>query len=417
MTKFFLKKIVLLITLKIGFTFLYIKSVSSNFNYEGYELIINNNKIIASWLLFLFVIIVNSSKDILSKVYDVFIILYIIPILIIYQFNNFSFLNTIILCSPVLIFIIIPSITIKNNLYKKLVISNKTSLILMLVFILIILLRLIIVSNGNINSNFLEVYVFRQEFSDTQNSGIYGYFNGWISKIFIPYLLIRGFYNSSVKLIFIAVLFSILFFLFTGHKFIIFYLAATILLYYYFNNKINLALISNVGIWLIVLIKNSFLGLGIVSFFIRRAFFLPALINFNYLDFFSHNEKLTYSHAFLKEFLINPYGEKPQLVIGDYMNLGGSWVNSGFIGTGFMNLGILGVLFYIILLFLIVFIIFNNYKKSNNLTIFIIFTLSLITIFTSADLMTSMLTNGVLLILLSTLINEKKYSSSNNETR
>ena len=105
------------------------------------------------------------------------------------------------------------------------------------------------------------------------------------------------------------------------------------------------------------------LGLLLNSFIIRRTFFLPALINFNYLEFFSNNPKLNFSQSLLRGFTDSFYFDKFQLIIGDYMGFTGMWANTGFVGTSLYelrNYWSSNLLFYNVLSFLHNFFIFKG---------------------------------------------------------
>ena len=149
------------------------------------------------------------------------------------------------------------------------------------------------------------------------------------------------------------------------------------------------------------------LGLLLNSFIIRRTFFLPALINFNYLEFFSNNPKLNFSQSLLRGFTDSFYFDKFQLIIGDYMGFTGMWANTGFVGTSYMNLGIIGVVIYCFIMYFLFYIIFSYLKDRNNYIILTLFTLQVVTFLTSADLFTTLLTNGLFIIIISIFFKEK----------
>ena len=81
----------------------------------------------------------------------------------------------------------------------------------------------------------------------------------------------------------------------------------------------------------------------------RRVFFLPALLDTCYFDFFDSNP-LFWSNSFLKHLIDYPYELKPTYLIGsEYFNRPDMNANIGIISEGYSNLGWSGVLINIII--------------------------------------------------------------------
>jgi multidrug transporter EmrE-like cation transporter len=81
------------------------------------------------------------------------------------------------------------------------------------------------------------------------------------------------------------------------------------------------------------------------SLFIRRVFFVPAKLTFDYFNFFSINDFVWWSNSVLEGFIKYPYDFSVSKEIGQY-NGSGSSANNGFISSGYAHAGLWGVAIY-----------------------------------------------------------------------
>ena len=78
----------------------------------------------------------------------------------------------------------------------------------------------------------------------------------------------------------------------------------------------------------------------VASLIIRRVFFLPALLDTFYFEFFE-DLKMMYSHSFLEWLVPNKLGDTtPTIKIGEIYFNNGANANNGLISDGFMNFGL-----------------------------------------------------------------------------
>ena len=80
--------------------------------------------------------------------------------------------------------------------------------------------------------------------------------------------------------------------------------------------------------------------------FIRRAFFVPAKLTFDYYDFFSSNPLVYWSSSITSSFIDYPYSTNTALLMGEYLGDSTTSANNSFLSTGYMHAGVPGMIFY-----------------------------------------------------------------------
>lgn len=264
------------------------------------------------------------------------------------------------------------------------------------------------------NINLLKVYEYRH-ISAHNLPGIFGYLSPMVSVVLLPFLLILAVYQRKWLIACLALAGSVMVFALTNHKGPLFYPFIALGIYYItsFRQRSIQWLIS--GFILIILIslipfyiindetdEKSLPNIIVGSMTIRRGMFVPAHLNFCYYDFFSKHPQVIFAQSKLTFGLINyPYDLKPPRLIGyHYFNNEKTSANTGWLGSGYMNFGFAGMLFYGFLIGLLLSLI-DTLSKNRELgiSVAVIFT-PLLGLFLSSDLPTVMLTHGLLLALL-----------------
>ena len=146
------------------------------------------------------------------------------------------------------------------------------------------------------------------------------------------------------------------------------------------------------------------------SLIIRRLLMVPAHLNFTYLEFFSNNEFVYWSNGILKNFFDNPYDFNIANIIGAYLGQQDMAANTGFIASGYANAGYLGITIYTIMA-IVLFNLINKLSENNDkyFVMAIIFPV-ILTLFTSSDLLTTLLTHGLFIaIIVLWLFDNKNY--------
>ena len=146
----------------------------------------------------------------------------------------------------------------------------------------------------------------------------------------------------------------------------------------------------------------------IPSMFIRRVFFVPAQLSFDYFEFFNKNELVLWSNSILSNVKNYPYQLSIPKLIGEY-NGSGSSANNGFISSGFSHWGYYGVIFYSLLFGLILRIL--DYASYYGLPIWFVLAMTITPLrdaLISSDLFTTLLTHGLLVALFLLLLSIEK---------
>lgn len=378
--------------------FAYKYFVYAIYEYAGFVYDFNLDKYIIGWLIYFSVYFILIQKKHL-KIYSILQIIflfYILPHTVLYALaNKESYYYFIILFSYILVVISILDFK-KIKLYK---IKYSKIIILIFSFILtsLVILNLIISTGGNYVLNFTDVYEFRDDFDEVSKSGIFGYLNLWVSKVFSVLLLAWSIIKKNKFLIILFSSFIIIQFLLTGHKSILQSIFVLLFFYYFFKFKNrNLMLLTSFAGFISVLIIFYYLtdNLFIQSLLIRRLIFVPANLNYVYFDFFSSNDHVYWSSSFLSSFIQYGYDLKPAQLIGSYLGTFEN-ANTGFIPNGFMHAGLLGVFLYtLIMIFILNYINFIS-KGLNNFLVYSIVFLPIFGAFISSDLTTSLLSHGL----------------------
>lgn len=128
----------------------------------------------------------------------------------------------------------------------------------------------------------------------------------------------------------------------------------------------------------------------------RRGLILPAWVNDAYVRYFTDHEKLHWAYSRLSFGLVDqtlPFD--PPDTIGYYLDEAGMYANTGFIGSGYMNAGSVGVLAYAVVIGLCCQII-DSFARRNDTKILstLICLPGFMTAVTSAELPTALLTHG-----------------------
>lgn len=272
--------------------------------------------------------------------------------------------------------------------------------LLMLVVLIGLILVMGLVGIANFNFDFSQVYALRDDAEEKLLA--LGVFGSSLSNILVPFLLVMCIKNKKYLFTIITIIISILLFGLTTHKGSLFYPIAILsfLAISKYTNKSHYIYLFFLLLLLIFFI--SFLSGGIYlwisSLFFRRAIMIPAILNFEYYDFFSKHDFSFWSHnSFTFDLLNYPYNFSPQEIIGN--ELSGTYemyANTGWIGAGYMQAGFFGITIYAILIgFIFSFIDSLTHKLSKSFIIALLI-IPFYILLTSSDLPTALLSHGIL---------------------
>ncbi|GGH01659.1 hypothetical protein GCM10011416_20540 [Polaribacter pacificus] len=393
----------LLVLIKLILEYAYVNVVSLNYGYSGFLFDFSFTNYIIGWLVYIFgYVFLLTKKDI--YIYEIFYLLffiYILPTIVFYELAGKSTLDFFTLVLPYfLILLFVFEGTLKQiKPYPK---GKVIVIAISLLAILVVIFNYYISTGGKVVLSLTEVYDFREEFEGASGSGLFGYLNSWVMKIFLVIIYAWAFAKKNIIGLVVSIFFILVVFALSGHKEVL----SGIFLIFFFNflfklserNRKLFLLGSLFLLFLVVTVFSMLEGVNLLgSIVIRRLFFVPIHLNFTYLEFFSNHEHVYWSNSILKQFFIYPYSLDPAFVIGNYLGVIGMSANTGFIATGFMHASYFGIFFYVFLAIVFLNIINIVGKKSKKYMVLSIVFLPINALFMASDLFSTLLTHGLLI--------------------
>lgn len=228
--------------------------------------------------------------------------------------------------------------------------------ILLAAALLYIVMVFLMGGGAYLNFDLSKVYDFREEAAENL-PGVFGYISPLVGKVVVPIAFVLSLIFRKWLMAGAMFCAAVLMFGLTAHKSTLFS-PFLILLIYLISRKDNLALKLNLVMLLILLLTlgdfwvaaqqddGSFGWFG--NFFMRRVFFVPANINYLYYEFFSQHEFVFFSNSKFSLGLIDyPYPLQPAHLIGrEYFNTDHLGANTGWLGSGYMQAGLTGLVLY-----------------------------------------------------------------------
>ncbi len=255
---------------------------------------------------------------------------------------------------------------------------------------------------SNFNLDLDAVYEFREDANNTIYSGLPGYAVVWATTVAGPFLLMIALRDRRRLLTLGVLTLHIFWFGVSSHKSVLFYPALVISLYTLFKHSRAMSLIP-IGMGLALgislaayhITESLFLG----GMFIRRVFFVPSFLTFTYFDYFNTHSFVYWSNSLLSWLIPYPYDESVALVIGNHLNDPTLWANNSFFSASYMHAGVLGITIYGLAAGLLMKALDSlTGKGDKGVPLWIVLSVVIVpfnTLFTSADLTTTLLTHGL----------------------
>ena len=251
---------------------------------------------------------------------------------------------------------------------------------------------------ASFNLDLTAVYEFRDMQSDIVGGGIFNYVNVWAGKVMAPLLLALGLLYRRWDIVAIAVGAHVVLFGVTAHKAVIFYPAAVTGIWLLFRRRPALwvlpaALAGVVSLSLIVTLVTQ--DLMAASLLVRRVFFVPARLTLDYFEFFTAFPPVLWSNSVLAPFFDYPYELSVARTVGLWNGSGAS-ANNGYVSSGYAHAHWIGVFVYSIILGTLLSVVNSIARnvRSQWFAAAVMFVPLMATV--SSDLLTAMLTHGVL---------------------
>lgn len=272
-----------------------------------------------------------------------------------------------------------------------------------LYIIIITLLFLILSVHGKFNFNIYEVYNYR--FDVYANMSFALRYLLPLSAISLScYFSAAALQRKDFKLLILMVVIGVLFFGFSSNKAMFVYPISVIALYCIlkltYPHLIIMACICVLSVVTIIFTSDEFLLLG--SMFASRTIFIPSQINFFYFDFFSNNPYLLWAESKISFGLIESnLSMDVQHYIGGLMT--GNFdvgANTGWVANAYMNAGIIGISSYAMIISFFYFLIDRWSQIYGMQFVCSTFMVPVVTFIMTADLLTTLLTGGLIVLLL-----------------
>ena len=270
-----------------------------------------------------------------------------------------------------------------------------------------------------------DVYEQRAQFRNTvQGYGQYPFF--WLAKAINPFLIAKGLIDRNPVWIAIGFGGQLVLFAMSGLKSVLFSLVlligVMIALYNggkYFTTLLGLGLTGVIGIaaWV-----DWMLGFNVgTSLFVRRLIVVPGSNTAHFFDFFSENPHAYLGHGAFESIVDYPYTTSPAFVIGNayYAHVQGDLsmsANANLWADGYANFGILGILLFTIALAGLLWLI-DSLAKRSNLKIATLLLAYPAYMLANTKLQTSMLTHGVIVVILILYLIPYRRETQNGESR
>lgn len=385
--------------------FSYIYFVNPVFAYSGFSLELSTLPYLFSWILYS--LSLPFVKPLINKVSDyiavTFILFIFAPLTSLYGLTNWSLEPVIITFLSFIVFIFIArSKLVKTPALPE--VKNGPKLALTVSIVAVVgLLSWYLVSGAGFNLNLARVYDFRRGNAELANIGVLAYFNNWTYKIFSLFLIAYFLHKKKYLFVFFACCAQVVFYGYSAHKSVLFSIVIIFATWAWFSRKNNAYILPLGLIFVFSASLSSYFLLNEIllgSLFIRRVFYVPAYLTFQYFDFFSNNKFVYWSNSILSGLISYPYRMSVPMLIGDYEGSGAS-ANNGFISSGYAHFGYMGVFIYTVMFGYLIrfFDVFT--KKLGVLWLSLAITIGpLRSALISSDLFTALLTHGLLLAIL-----------------
>jgi len=412
--KYFFFDIVGIILFKIVLDYSYVHFIVVLFSYMGFALDFDLSKYIQSWIaiIIIFILLYTKRKHMTYLMMLLVFLLLIVPTSTYYAFGGaktVGFYMIILPFSMIVFFLSTKKIHLKTIKHSK-----NIAIIISLVITFLVLVHYALVTGiTNINFDLSKVYGIREEYGKAQTSGLFGYLNSWTTKVLNVFLISVALLKRKYLYAIIFICIQIIIFGYSGHKLVLFSLLLLAGFYYFDRFKYqDTILIYSLLVFISLLVFVYYpLTKEIVlpSILLRRAFFIPAQLNFIHFEFFSSHEFIYWSNSIFKYFLNYPYDVSPPLVIGQYIGDNGA-ANTGMFGSGYMHMGFMGILLYALLAVFILNII-QQYRSLPKWFINTVFFNPILTLFISSDFLITLLTHGLLIAMILVYLFSSAYTT------
>lgn len=419
-----IKMISLLVLFKLCLDLAYVYVVSPIYAYSGLTTSISFVTVMESYLIVAIIgLFIPSSINRPSHFFLwMFAVASIIPTLSFYSMHSGS---RIFMCAMVIGYLLVVVFS-KLPLVRIGTLKEGRTIGILLLIIMVVTVAASLIAKGGLsqfNLDLTKVYEHRREVGALINIGVWSYINIWAYQLVNPALIAWTLWQKRYRLFLLFTALQVLFFAISSHKSVLFYPILVLAVYFFIKYKKALQYLTWGLIGVVVFSCCIYLLFGNawpVALFVNRVFFIPAQLNFAYYELFSDIGHVYLSNSVLS-FLFNyPFQYDYPNMVSVYLR-GHPYenCNNGFLATGYMHFGFIGMYVFSIIVGLLLWIVNNLVGKRMPLRLGIsILTIPIFTLFISSDLSTSLLTHGILLgcLILLFIGNRSNFLSTNANT-
>lgn len=346
----------------------------------------------------------NSARGIILHF---FALTHVLPSTILYIFGVISLKTQLIVMVSFLVLLVISNIKVPKLAFRGL--TERHFLFGVLGFQALIIVMVIRIQGfGSFNLDIMKIYDFRREVQSNL-PGIFTMLNSWSGKVLLPLGLILALKQRNYFALVTLLSLMVLLFGLTQHKSTFILPLGAVIIYLALQWASNLraifivigalVLLATTEVFFSAFVTNSQLPAFFTSLTIRRALFIPPLLNDYYVQLFQ-SEPFVFWIGFIDSifFLKYPLPMPPAFMIGmDFFGSERMSANTGFVGSGFANAGAFGTMVYAFFLGLAIAFIKN---QANRLGTALVASVCLFTVYTgltTSDLVTAFFSHGLFL--------------------
>ncbi|MEO3865725.1 hypothetical protein [Rheinheimera fenheensis] len=383
-------------------------SLSLNFETGNY---------VVSWFLTLIISLSLSSK--LNKVSDYFSILFVLtivcPILSIYGLNSDKSIKPVALTFLsyfVMLFVVKFKYvkSIKMPMFK----NSRNLIVGFSVGAVTYLILWSIISGAAFNINFdpTKVYDFREENSSMLDKGFLAYINLWVYKFFNIFIIIYFLSKNKYFLAIVFFVFQVFFYAVTAHKMVLFLPILAAGVWFYFSRTRELLILPILYLFVVLISLALFFLTSselVPSMLIRRAFYVPAGLTYEWISFFDANPKVYWTDSVFSFLGSYPYNSTIPKVVGEHLLGPELAANNGLVSSGYAHAGIFGVILYSLILGYFLKLLDSVSKDGVPLWMSVALTVGpLRTAIADSDLLTAIISHGLVVSLVILILYRSK---------
>ncbi|MDO9418354.1 hypothetical protein [Pararhizobium sp.] len=251
------------------------------------------------------------------------------------------------------------------------------------------------------NLDVRKVYAYRDKVAELIDVGVLSYINLWVYKVFTIFLVCVCLLNRKFGWLACVLGAQFFFFGLTSHRIVLFLPFLAIAVWFYlvrFERLTPMPYMAALGVLAALLLFEACGIESVAEIAIRRAFFVPSGLTYQWFDFFSFHPHVYWADKLLASFSSGDFVgvNIPRLLGGYYVPGAESASNMGLVPAGYAQAGIWGVMLYSVILGLVLSVLNTVVRAGAPLWFVSAMTIGpLRTALADSDLFTTLLSHGL----------------------